>query len=143
MTGTLRDTYVAAIQHGSADVPPDARLIGVVRRPAPWVYGAVDENWRELGPPDELLTAVKDRHEELRAEGFDDAEAHNRAMADVGYDERYRTHLQESAAAKEAIDDIRELLADGEDVVLVCFENTDEKRCHRTILTEWIAAGSD
>jgi len=34
------------------------------------------------------------------------------------------------------MDDLLDLLAEGTDVALVCFENTDQKRCHRTILRE-------
>jgi hypothetical protein len=30
-------------------------------------------------------------------------------------------------------------LTQGDDVVLVCYENTDDKRCHRTILKKILA----
>lgn len=138
MSGTLYDTYVAALQHDLAEVPPDARLIGVVRRPTPWVYGVVDENVTSLGPPDSLLAEFKARHEERVDAGEDDATAHNAAMDDVSYDERYREYLDASAAAQEAIAAIRERLDAGADVVLVCFENTAQKRCHRTLLKDRI-----
>ena len=132
-SGRLFDTYVAALQHDIADVPPSATRVGVVRRPTPWFHGPVDENVPELAPPDSLLEEVKRRHEELQSTGLEDALAHNRALEEADYDERYRSHL-ESPAAQAAMDDLVDRLVAGEDIALVCYENTDEKRCHRTIL---------
>lgn len=136
--GRVFDTYVAALQHDQADLPEAAIRLGVVRRPTPWLYGVVDENEPALGPPADLLDEVKSRHEELVSRGYGDAEAHNAAMDAVEYAERYRHHLESDGAAMEALDRLRARLADGEDVALVCFENTDEKRCHRTILRSYL-----
>ena len=135
------DTYVAALKHGTADVPDDAVRVGVVRKPTPWFYGQVDENVPALGPPAELLAETKARQEALEAEGMDDAEAHNRAMDDVDLDARYLAYLDESAEAQEAMADLRDRLDAGEDVALVCYENTEHKRCHRTLLRERIESG--
>ncbi|MFB6086852.1 MAG: DUF488 family protein [Halodesulfurarchaeum sp.] len=140
--GRLRDTYAAALQHDLVDLDGDEVRIGVVRRPLPWLLGQVDENRSALGPPPALLDAVKQRHEELQEQGVPDAEAHNRALEAVDYRERYLEHLQNSPAAQEEIADIEEVLDSGTDVVLVCYENTEEKRCHRTILRDYIE-GSD
>lgn len=134
MSGTLTDTYVAALRHGTADVPPDAARVGVVRRPTPWFYAAVDENVPALAPPADLLESVTSRREALAERGVDDAEAHNRAMDDVDFDERYVAHLDRSAEAGRALQGIRDRLDAGEDVVLVCYEDTDRKHCHRTLL---------
>jgi len=136
------DTYVAALKHGTADVPDDAVRLGVVRKPTPWFYGQVDENVPALGPPAELLSETKARQEELEAEGLDDAEAHNRAMDDVDLDARYLAYLDDSSEAREALADLRDRLDAGEDVALVCYENTDNKRCHRTLLRERLEAES-
>lgn len=136
--GALRDTYAAALQHDLVDLDGDERLLGVVRRPLPWLLGQVEENRPELGPPAELLDAVKNRHEALQDRGLSDAEAHNRALEAVDYRERYLAYLKNSAATQEAIEHIEESLADGTDVVLVCYENTAEKRCHRTILRDYL-----
>lgn len=134
MPGTVHDTYVAALQHDIADVPDDAVRVGVVRRPTPWFYAQVDENVPELGPPAALLEEFKDRYEHRQEQGLGDAEAHNTALEDVDYDDRYRSYLDESDEARAAIEGLRNRLESGEDVVLVCYENTDEKRCHRTLL---------
>lgn len=136
MAGTVTDTYIAALQHDLADVPEGATLVGVVRRPTRWFWGQVDENVAALAPPAELLDAVKDRAEALEAEGLADAAAHNRAMAEADYDERYLAHLEASSEARAALADLRGRLAAGEDLALVCYENTEEKRCHRTLLVE-------
>lgn len=129
------DTYVAALQHGFAAVPEDAVKVGVVRRPTRWFYPRVDHNFPDLGPPPALLDDFQERHETL-AERLGDVEAHNRAWVDVEYDQRYLDYLASSPDATDALEEVREFLADGVDVVLVCYENTDEKRCHRTLLRD-------
>lgn len=133
--GRVRDTYAAALQHDRVDLTGEERLIGVVRRPLPWLLAQVDENRSALGPPPALLEAVKERTDALEAT-LPSPAAHNRAMNEVAYDRRYREYLASSNEAQAAMDDLRELLRAGRDVVLVCYENTDEKRCHRTILKE-------
>lgn len=138
MSGRLSDTYVAALRHGRADVPPGAVRLGVVRRPTPWFYAAVDENVPALAPPADLLDDAKDRQADLEADGLDDAAAHNAAMEDVDFDARYLAYLDESGEAQAALDDLRDRLEDGDDVALVCYENTDHKRCHRTLLREHV-----
>ncbi|MFB6114267.1 MAG: DUF488 family protein [Halodesulfurarchaeum sp.] len=135
--GRLDDTYAASLQHDSADIPPDATRVGVVRRPTPWFNAVVDENRPAVAPPDELLDEVKTEHERLLEAGFDDAPAHNRALDAVDYDARYRSHL-ESPSAREVIEEIVARIESGSDVALVCYENTEKKRCHRTILREII-----
>lgn len=134
MSGTLTDTYVAALRHGTADVPPDAARVGVVRRPTPWFYAAVDENVPALAPPADLLDDAKDRQADLEERGVDDATAHNRAIEDVDFEERYLAHLRETDEARQAVAALRDRLDRGEDVALVCYENTENKRCHRTLL---------
>lgn len=134
MHSSIYDTYVAALQHDIADVPDHAVKIGVARRPTPWFYGQVDENVPELGPPDAVLDACKERAAELEEQGMDDADALNRAWEDTDFAERYREYLDQSDEAQAAIDELRDRMERGEDIVLVCYENTAEKRCHRTLL---------
>lgn len=143
MDGSLTDTYVAALQHEIANIPEDSVKIGVVRRATPWFHAQVDRNVPALGPPASLLADVKERHEALADDGMNDAAAHNAAMDAVGYDDRYLEYLAESSDAQAAIDDVRARVTADEDVVLVCYENTDEKRCHRTLLRDRILAGID
>ncbi|MFB6227513.1 MAG: DUF488 domain-containing protein [Halobacteriales archaeon] len=135
--GTLFDTYVAALQHDLVDLPDGVATVGVVRRPTRWLHPYVDENLAALGPPEDLLDAFQTRHTALTEQGFEDPEAHNRAWEDVNYDQRYRTYLEESADAQTALDRLRTWLQEGRDVALVCYENTDDKRCHRTLLREY------
>ncbi|WP_049894294.1 DUF488 domain-containing protein [Salinarchaeum sp. Harcht-Bsk1] len=135
MTGTVHDTYVAAIRHDLVDLPEDARRIGVVRRPTSWFHGAVDENVPALGPPEDLLEDAKQREEDLKLQGICDDDAQNVAWDEVDFAERYRDYL-ETEEGSVAEDRLAELLREGTDVVLVCFENTEKKRCHRTILRE-------
>jgi len=134
--GSLHDTYVAALQHDLVDLPPDATLVGVVRRPTGWFRSTVDENYPALGPPESLLDEFKERHEALKSQGTADEDAHDEAWDEVAFADRYRTHLTESEAARQAVDELVDRLRDGESLVLVCFENTDKKRCHRTVLED-------
>ncbi|NKE36469.1 DUF488 domain-containing protein [Natronococcus sp. JC468] len=134
--GTLADTYVAAIQHDLADLPPGATRVGVVRKPAPWFHAAVDENVPELGPPAELLEEIRYTEDDLKIQGLCEEGAHNAAWDQVDFDERYRAYLEGSPEARAALEALAERLADGESLALVCYENTEKKRCHRTILRE-------
>lgn len=131
--GTLTDTYLAAIQHDLAEIPADSTLVGVVRKPTRWFSGAVDENIPALGPPADLLSETKTRHEDMKIQGFCDEEAHNAAWEACNFEDRYRDYLQ-SNDAQAAIQNLLSRLETGENLTLVCFENTNKKRCHRTIL---------
>lgn len=139
MVGRIDDTYVAALQHDIAEIPEDATRVGVVRRPTPWFHGPVDENEPALAPPAALLDEVKRRHEQLERAGMPDPEAHNRALEASEYDDRYLDHL-ETPEAQAALEALTGRIEAGEDIVLVCYENTEEKRCHRTLLRERIEA---
>lgn len=92
----------------------------------------MEENIPELGPPPALLDEVKSRHEALANSGFSDADAHNRALEAVNYRERYLAHLNGPAA--EGVTSLVNRVRAGEAIALFCYENTDDKRCNRTIL---------
>lgn len=126
----LHDTYHAALQHGHVD-PDDDLVVGVVRRPTYGIGNYLDRNVPELAPPDDLLDEFKSRLDE--ADGGDEP-THDEVWDEVDFDERYRGHL-ETPGAQRAMDDLLAEL-DDRDVWLVCYENTDDKRCHRTILKE-------
>ncbi len=134
--GTLTDTYVAAIQHDLADLPADATRIGVVRRPTSWFHAAVDENLPELGPPEPLLESMRGAEEDMKMQGLCEEGAHNAAWEQVGFGEAYRDYLEDDGDARAAIEALSDRLAAGESLALVCYENTEKKRCHRTILRE-------
>lgn len=136
-TGTLGETYHAALQHDLVSLSGDESLVGVVRRPTGWFEGTVDENHPELGPPEDLLDEFKDRHEDLKTQGMCDDGAHNAAWEELGFEERYREHVESSEVATTAIDDIVSRIQSGEDIMLVCFED-DNKRCHRHVLVSII-----
>ena len=136
MTDRLSHTYAAALQHDLASVSDDATLVGVVRRPPGWFRGVVDENLPSLGPPDALLDEFDREAEAFELDGLCEEGAHNAAWDAVDFEARYRAHLAESPAAREALADLVARLEDGESVTLVCFENTAKKRCHRTILVD-------
>lgn len=132
--GTVEHTYVAALRHDLADVTPGATLVGVVRRPTGWFHAAVDENVPALGPPEALLEEFQTRVEDLKRQGLCDEGAHNAVWEEVDFEARYRRHLAEDGA--DALGALVDRLDDGEDLVLVCFENTEQKRCHRTALVD-------
>ncbi|RKD97625.1 DUF488 domain-containing protein [Halopiger aswanensis] len=132
----LADTYVAAIQHDLADVPEDVTYVGVVRQPAPWFHAAVDENHPELGPPADLLESMREIEEDMKMQGLCEEGAHNAAWDQVGFEEAYCDHLETSTDAQAALEELVDRLESGESIALVCFENTEKKRCHRTVLRE-------
>ncbi len=125
----LRDTYHAALQHGHVEPADEDLVVGVVRRPSYGIENYLDVNVPELAPPDDLLSEF-----EALADERDDL-THDEAWDRVDFGARYRDHLRSSEAAQAAMDDLLGELASG-DVWLVCYENTDDKRCHRTILRD-------
>jgi hypothetical protein len=141
--GTLRETYAAAIQHDLVDVSDADRVVGVVRRPTRWFSAVVDENRPALAPPEDLLDSFKAEAEDLKMRGMCDEGAHNAAWENLRFDERYGEYLDESAEAEEAMADVVDRIRGGDDLVLVCFENTAKKRCHRTSLVERLEARLD
>ncbi|WP_049972764.1 DUF488 domain-containing protein [Haladaptatus cibarius] len=137
-TDRLKDTYVAALQHDLVDISPEATHVGVVRRPTGWFRTTIDENYPALGPPPDLLDEFKRRHEDFKMQGLCDEGAHNAAWDEVGFEDRYRAYLTETAEAQDAVAELTDRLRNEEHLVLVCFENTDQKRCHRTLLKKYI-----
>jgi uncharacterized protein YeaO (DUF488 family) len=141
MSGAVRETYVAAIQHDLADLA-DETLVGVVREPTPWFHAAVDENHPELGPPSDLLRETKRRAEDLQLQGLCEEGAHNAAWDETNFESRYLTYLEEDDDAGRALDGLVARVADAESVALVCFEG-ERKRCHRTLLQDRLRARLD
>ncbi|UIO99303.1 DUF488 domain-containing protein [Halobaculum sp. CBA1158] len=135
----LFDVHADALTRGRADLPEGTRLVGVAPPGASGVRGVVDERRPALAPPAELLADHADAAESFRIDGLCAAGAHNAAWDRVGVDDRYRAYLAGDADARAAVADLRSALADGDDVALVCVENTDKRRCHRTVLREVVA----
>jgi uncharacterized protein YeaO (DUF488 family) len=134
----LLDTYIAALQHDLVALPEEATLVGVVRRPPRWFNSVVDENHSSLGPPPELLDEFKQRHEEFKMQGMCDEGAHNAAWEALSFADRYREYLETDNRAQRDASSLVERLQSEEQLVLVCFENTNQKRCHRTILRDYL-----
>lgn len=134
----IRDTYHAALQHGHATPDDSDLVVGVVRRPSYGIENHLDRNVPALAPPDDLLSEFK------TVEGEREDLTHDEVWQAVEFGERYRDHLR-TPEAQQAMDDLLADLDSGGgdgngdatgDLWLVCYENTDEKRCHRTILQE-------
>jgi hypothetical protein len=138
-SGTVWETYVAAIQHDLAQLDGGEYLAGVARRPTPWFHAAVDANYPELGPPADLLEETKARQEDMQMQGLCEEGALNAAWETVEFERRYREYLADSAEAPDSMETLAQRVHDGEDVVLVCYEG-DGKRCHRHVLREELAA---
>ncbi len=136
--GEVGESYQAAIQHDLVDFDDDTHLVGVVRRPTPWFHATVDENHRELGPPETLLDETEARQAEIRTPDISDGQALDAAWEDVNFAERYREYLANSGEAAATITALADRVRDGEDVVLVCYESP-EKRCHRHLLVDVVA----
>jgi len=112
--------------------------VGVVRRPTSWFHATVDENRPELGPPVDLLESMRDAEEDMKMQGLCEEGAHNAAWDQVGFGEAYREYLETDDDARAALTALDDRLASGESLALICYENTEKKRCHRTILGEFL-----
>ncbi len=139
MSGAVSETYVAAIQHDLADLDGAETLVGVARAPTGWFRAAVDENVPELGPPEDLLRETKQRAEDLQMQGLCEEGAHNAAWDERNFEDRYLSYLDGDEGAQRALEALAARVADGEHVVLVCFEG-ERKRCHRTLLQDRLRA---
>ncbi len=139
--GTVRDTYVAALQNDLVELAGDEHLAGVVRRPTPWFYAEIDYNYRALGPPESLLEECKRVEANFEDRGYAETAALNAAWEEVDFARRYRDYLDSDEAPNPALNDLSNRLGDGETVVLVCYEG-DDKRCHRRILREQLGGAS-
>ena len=127
-THAVRDTYHAALRHGHVTPDESDLVVGVVRRPTYGIGNYLDRNVPALAPPEDLLDEFK------RVVGERDDLTHDEAWDEVNFGERYREYLR-TPEPQRAMDDVLDEL-DSRDVWLVCYENTDDKRCHRTILKD-------
>ena len=134
MAGSLSETYAAAIRHDQVALD-GATPVGVVRRPPGWFHAQVEENIRELGPPEALLDETKERQADLDQAGKGETAAHNAAFEETDFAERYRTYLRDDPDARTALEALADRVRAGEDVAVVCFE-ADDKACHRHTLLE-------
>jgi uncharacterized protein YeaO (DUF488 family) len=142
MSGEIRETYHAALAHDLVDLPDDATLVGVVRKPTGWFGTEVDENRPALGPPEDLLEETTAAAERIESEGVDETPAHNLAWEETEFERRYREHVASDDAAQAELADLAGRVEDGETVVLVCFE-AEDKRCHRHLLCDLLAERVD
>lgn len=127
--GTLRDSYHAALQHGHDEPDEDDLVIAVVAEQMYGIQKHTDEHWPVLAPPIEALREFKDRADEI---------GHNEAVDELDFDGRYREHVRQDIDVQKAVGAVIDELESGRDVWLVCYENTDDKFCHRTVLREEI-----
>lgn len=133
--GDVSTTYVTALQNDLVEFP-DATKVGVVRRPTSLFYHVVDENIPPLAPPNDLLDKFNDRCEDLEMQGLCSEGAHNVAWDELSFEQRFREYLTASRKVDETLQELQNRIEGGEDLVLVCFENTDKKRCHREIIVD-------
>lgn len=126
----IEDTYYAALQHDHVQPDDEDYVVGVVRSPMYGIESAVDSNWQQLGPPDDLREDFK----ALLDDGYDQPAA----VEECEYDDRYRRYLALDGKAQRAMWSLLQEVRAGKRVWLVCYENTDEKYCHRETLRDYL-----
>lgn len=141
-SSAVRETYHAAIQHEMVDFEGDEHLAGVVRRPTGWFRSTVDENYPELGPPEDLLSETKAVQERFETGGMCSEGAHNAAWEETDFADRYRAYVSGSDEVDETLATLADRIRTGQTVVMVCFEG-EAKRCHRHILVEELQSRLD
>lgn len=127
-TGSLRDSYHAALQHGQDEPAGEDLVLGVVREQMYGIQNLIDDNWPALAPTRELLDEFKAKADEV---------GHNEAVEAVNFADRYRQRLSK-APQQELVAEIVDELQSGTTVWLICYENTEEKFCHRILLKDAI-----
>lgn len=98
----------------------------------------VDETETRLAPPDDLFFQWYNTRDSLMSGGMMETNAHNKALEQIDYFERFEHHLN-TTQAQEALTQLTERVKAGEDIVLVCYCG-GAKQCHRHPVAERIQA---
>jgi hypothetical protein len=122
-------------------VSSDATFIGVVSKPTEEMKELTDEIMPCLGMPEKYLSKFLKRRSEYRMNSAIDNPT-NRAYDDLELDDKYTEHVRDSEKAQSAIASLVSRLDDGEEVTLVCYEESHQ-RCHRHLLMEMIDSRSE
>ena len=126
-------TYFSALSHEKVKVTANAKIFGIVRRPADWITDVVDRNIPALAPPDDLLEAYKSVEAAARDAG--EVSPQEIAWRSVRFEARFDSHLGKPGPRRilrQLVDDARE-----GPIWLVCYE-ADETYCHRRLVAERI-----
>jgi hypothetical protein len=104
--------------------------IGIANSERETYLDAVDEVEPRLAPPSPLFHQWYNTRERLMdEEGLSETMAHNEALKQIDYFDRFEDHLN-TTQAQEALTMIAERVKDGADIVLVCYCG-GAKQCHR------------
>lgn len=122
---TVHTTYFSGLEDLGVETD---HVFAVVRQPRDFVSDIVDRNVVALAPHDDLLEAYKRVEDAATTNGKHLPS--KVAWNSVSFEERYRTRLRNHVGAKRALSKLRDLLADGDDLVLVCWEKNPQW-CHR------------
>lgn len=146
MTGSLDESHYEVVrseyesqqlQLSDFNETDDSTKIAVTTQPKD-LDKFCDEVREELGMPERHLN----RYWQYRS-GFETNSAVDnpaeRAFEEARLDYWYRRHIQCSEDAQNALSELVSRLRNGEDITLVCFEESSEP-CHRHILMELIEA---
>ena len=130
---SVETTYFSALTHEKVKVTQNARIFGIVRRPAEWIDDVVDRNVPALAPPEELLEAYKTVEAAARDAG--EANPETIAWRSVDFEAQFHEYLSKPGprrVLRQLVDDARE-----GPVWLVCYE-ADDEYCHRRLVAERI-----
>jgi len=116
----------------------ETTYIGIVRSDNEDFLSVVDETEKQLAPPNELFHQWWNTKKQLKQDGEQETTAHNEALAQVSYFDRFAQYLN-TDDAQEAITRLTERVLSGEDIVLVCY-CTGEQQCHRYPVADRIEA---
>lgn len=148
MVGVLRETHYHKIksdhesdqQQLSAFSEDDSpTTIAVVSKPRDTEIDEMcDEWWPELGMPERHLERFWSYRAGFRTNSAVDNPT-QRAYDEARLDYHYDRHIRTSDEAQKALSALVSRLSDGEDITLVCFEESTEP-CHRYKLIEIVEA---
>ncbi|MFC3958904.1 DUF488 family protein [Halovivax cerinus] len=131
---SVRTTYFGGLSQFEPD--DDAEVIGVVRRPKPFLDRLIDRNVPALGPPANLLHAYKT----VEASAEDDGAPFPSHVAwqTVDFERRYLSYVRSYPGPCTLVEELR-AVATERDLWLVCWEK-DCRWCHRRLLAKEIVA---
>jgi GrpB-like predicted nucleotidyltransferase (UPF0157 family) len=119
----------------------DTTYVGVVSEGDEEFERTVDEMRPELGPPSVLFHQWLNTRDSKQDE-MSSVEAHNRALDEVNFRERFGKYLDSNREARDALEELTDRVEAGEHIVLVGY--CDEgKWCHREPVAETIKSMVD
>lgn len=130
-----RDDGQSSLYDYGEDSDPKTYIAVVSEPNETGILDATDEWIPELGMPTQNLNEFRRLRSGYNSQ--DPVECHNKSYEKCSLDSKFEAHTERNSDAREAVNSIADRVEHGEEIVLVCFEQSP-KKCHRHKLKQII-----